>query len=463
MRILLICYVYPPEPAPAGVMVRELAEDLSASGHRVTVLTGWPNHPKGVLYPGFQARWRHTERDGRHRVVRVAHAICPKSSALARLWVYFTFAVSSLLNGLVLGRQDVVVSLSTPLLGVWTAWALARLWRGRFVNVIFDLWPEAIHNAGLVRRRHPLYRLARWLDTRNCLWSDEITTLGRGMRDQITERGIDPQRVHVIPFWIDTDRIRPMPRDNAWRRQQGIPPETFVALFAGTIGYASGAQMLVRTAEALVDRHDILLLIVGEGVAKDELQRLAAGRGVRNLKFLPFQPAERLAEMQSAADVGLVTLLPQSGSTSVPSKVLGYMAAGRAVLASATEDSDTARLIRQAECGLTVPAQDGAALAGAIISLADDRPRAEALGRRAREYAVEHFSRGAVVGMYRGVILGKACARAGPGTVPDKPAGRRQTADDVVRLSAADRAEFENRPGSADTHIKGDDDGQAYQ
>ena len=463
MNILVICYVYPLEPAPAGVMVRDLAEDFASAGHDVTVLTGWPNHPKGVLYPGFQARWRHTERDGRHRVVRVAHAICPKSSALARLWVYFTFAVSSLLNGLVLGRQDVVVSLSTPLLGVWTAWALARLWRGRFVNVIFDLWPEAIHNAGLVRRRHPLYRLARWLDTRNCLWSDKITTLGRGMRDQITERGIDPQHVQVIPFWIDTDMIRPMPRDNAWRREQGIPPETFVALFAGTIGYASGAQMLVRTAETLADRHDILLLIVGEGVAKDELQRLAAGRGVRNLKFLPFQPAERLAEMQSAADVGLVTLLPKSGSTSVPSKVLGYMAAGRAVLTSATEDSDTARLIRQAECGLTVPAQDGAALAGAIISLADDHPRAEALGRRAREYAVEHSSRGAVVGMYRRVILGKACARAGPGTVPEAPAGRRQTADDVVRLSAADRAEFENRPGSAYTYIKGDNDGQAYQ
>lgn len=408
MNILLICYVYPPEPAPAGVMVRELAEDLSSAGHRVTILTGWPNHPKGVLYPGFKTQWRHTEREGRYRVMRVAHAIRSKASALARLWVYFTFAVSSFLNGLVLGKQDVVVCLSTPLMGVWTAWAMARLWRGKFVNVIFDLWPEAIHNAGLVNQKNPLYRLARWVDTLNCLWSDEITTLGEGMRDQIADRGIDPQQVQIIPFWIDTDLIRPMDRDNAWRREQGIPTDKFVALFAGTIGYASGAQMLVHTAEAMADRHDILLLVVGEGVVKDELQRLAAERGCRNLKFLPFQPAERLAEMQSAADVGLVTLLPQSGSTSVPSKVLGYMAAGRAVIASATDDTDTARLIHQAQCGLTVPAQDGEALAEAIVSLADDRPRAAALGQRAREYAVEHFSRGAVIGMYRRVILGKA-------------------------------------------------------
>jgi colanic acid biosynthesis glycosyl transferase WcaI len=410
LRVLIICYVHPPEVAPAGVMVRDLAEDLAAGGHDVTVLTGWPNHPRGKLFAGFRARWRHTERDGRHRLVRVAHGICSKASALGRLWVYFTFAVSSFLNGLVLGRQDVVVSLSTPLLGVWTAWALARLWRGRFVNVIFDLWPEVIRNAGLVRAANPLYRLTRWVDTRNCLWSDRITTLGEGMRDQIAERGIAPERIEVIPFWIDTDRIRPLPRDNAWRRQQGIAPEIFVALFAGTIGYASGAQMLVRTADALAGRGDILLLIVGEGVVKDELERLAAAQGARNLKFLPFQPADRLAEMQSAADVGLVTLLPQAGSSSVPSKVLGYMAAGRAVIASATDDTDTARLIRQAECGLAVAAQDGAALAEAIVSLADDRPHAEDFGRHARQYAVEHFSRGVVIGKYRQVILGQTPA-----------------------------------------------------
>lgn len=408
MNIVLICYVYPPEVAPAGVMIRELAEDLSSAGHRVTVLTGWPNHPKGVLFPGFKAQWRQTEQHGRYSVMRVAHAICSKASALARLWVYLTFALSSFLNGLILGKQDVVVCLSTPLMGVWTAWALARLWRGKFVNVIFDLWPEAIHNAGLVGKTHPLYRLTRWVDTRNCLWSDEITTLGEGMRNQIAERGVDPEKVQVVPFWIDTDLIRPMDRNNAWRREQGIHPDTFVALFAGTIGYASGAQMLVQTAEAMADRSDILLLVVGEGVVKDELQQLAAERGSQNLKFLPFQPAERLAEMQSAADVGLVTLLPQSGSTSVPSKVLGYMAAGRAVIASATDDTDTARLIRQAECGLAVPAQDGEALAEAIVSLADDRSKAETLGRRARDYAVEHFSRGAVIGMYREVILGEA-------------------------------------------------------
>jgi len=204
---------------------------------------------------------------------------------------------------------------------------------------------------------------------------------------------------------VDTEKSKPLPRDNAWRREQGIAAETFVAMFAGTIGYASGAQVLADTAAALADRQDILLLVVGEGVVKAELERLAAERGLRNMRFLPFQPADRLAEMQSAADVGLVTLLPQSGMSSVPSKVLGYMAAGKPVVASVPEDTDTAGLIRRAECGGVTPAPDGGAMARAIESLADDRERTEGLGRRARQCAVESFSRAKVVAMYRDAIV----------------------------------------------------------
>ncbi|MDY7011244.1 MAG: glycosyltransferase family 4 protein [Planctomycetota bacterium] len=402
---MIICYVHPPEVAPAGVMVRELADDLAADGHLVTVQTGWPNHPRGRIFDGYKARWRFVGRDGQHRLMRVGHAIAPKSSPLRRLWVYLTFAISSFLNGLTLGRHDVVVCLSTPLFGVWAAWALAKLWRGRFVNIIFDLWPEAIRNAGLIGENF-LYRLTRRIDTLNCRCSNAITTLGEGLKAEITARRIDPNRVEVIPFWVDTEKIHPLPRDNPWRQECGIGTDTFVALFAGTIGYVSGAQILAETAACLKDRSDILILIVGEGVARDELEQLSKKRNMSNIRFLPFQPAERLAEVQSTADVGLLTLLPESGTSSVPSKVLGYMAAGRAVIASCPETTDTANLLREGGFGIVTPTQDPQALADAIRTLADDRKRCEALGAKARDYLLKHFSRQVVVEKYKKVILG---------------------------------------------------------
>lgn len=404
MRILIICYVYPPEVASAGPMVRQLAQDLAREGHDVTVLTGWPNHPAGKVFPGYSMRWRSVESDGRHRVMRVAHAVGSKIAPIRRMWIYFTFAVSSLANGLTLGRHDVVVSLSTPIFGVWTAWLLAKCWGARFVNVLFDIWPEAIINAGLARP-NALYRLVRRIDTLNCQLSDVISTLGEGMRQMLIHRGIEPAKVKVIPFWIDTDEIRPLPRDNAWRREQGIAPDKFVALFAGTVGYASGVQVLVEAAKHLQSRSDILIVVVGEGPVKKEIEELARASGVGNMRLFPFQPAERVAELQSAADVGLVTLQAQSGASSVPSKMLGYMAAGRAVIASAAPETDTAKLIAQADCGLTVPAQDAAAIAEAIRTLADDPDRCRHLGSQARRCTEQLFSPQAVLRQYKQVIV----------------------------------------------------------
>ena len=411
MKIALICYVYPPEHCPAGVMVSELATDLAARGHEVTVVTGWPNHPKGRLFEGFRRRFRRIERQGGHRVMRVGHAIGPQKRMLTRLWVYLTFAISSLFNTLTLGRQDAVLCLSTPIFGDWTALALAKLWRARSVRVIMDILPEAASHTGMIRTDSLLYRVLRRLDTANCRGYDIITTLGEGLRGQILARRIDSDRVKVTPLWLDPDRVRPLDRDNPWRREHGIDRERFVALLAGTIGYASGAQILIDVAEALTDRPDILILVVGEGPVKDEMMQLAAERRLDNIRFEPFQPAERLSEMQSAADVGLVTVRPQSGFTSVPSKMLGYMAAGRAVVVAAPEQTDVVQIVRDGDCGVVTGAQDAEALAAALAELADDRARCERLGAHAREYLLSHFSREAVVARYERLIVGSVRER----------------------------------------------------
>lgn len=406
MRIALICHVYPPEVAPAGLMVRELAEDLAGRGHDVTVLTGWPNHPQGRLFKGWRARFRQVERDpAGFRVIRCGHAIPPRDRIVHRLWYYLTFAAGTFLNGLAAGPVDAVLCLSTPIFGSWSAWLLARLKGARFVYDVFDLHPEGARSAGLLGEGS-VYRLWRAVDAALMRRSDAIATLGPGMKRQIEARGIDPAKVTLVPFWIDADRIRPGPRDNPWRRAQGIPPETFVALYAGTIGYISGAGVLAETAERLRDRAEILILCVGEGVAKDALEIEARRRALTNIRFLPFQPEEVLNDVQATADVGLVTLLPEAGKSSVPSKVLGYLAAGRPVIASVADDSDTAEMIREADCGWVVPPQDAAALADPIRRAAEHREAVRRKGSNARRYLVARYDRQLCVHLYERLLCG---------------------------------------------------------
>ncbi len=406
-RIGLICHVYPPEYAPAGVMVSELAENLAANGHRVTVIAGWPNHPAGVLFAGWRARWRAIEYDSRgFRVIRCGHSIHPRRGTFWRLWYYLTFGISTLLNGVCAGQFDAVLCLSTPVFGSWAAWLLARMKRARFVYAIFDLHPESAANAGLVKRGL-VYRILRASDSALCRCSSSIVTLGEGLRSEILARGIQPEKVAVVPFWLDGRKVQPGPRENAWRRAQGIGPGTFVALYAGTIGYVSGAEVLIETATQLAARKDILILCVGEGPVKDRLVSAAAQAGLGNIHFLPFQPACVLDMVQATADVGLVTLLPEAGKSSVPSKVLGYLAAGRPVIASVAADSETAEMIRSAGCGVVTRCMDPGDLADAIVALADDVLVREKYGRSGRAYFERVFDRPGCVSAYERILLGE--------------------------------------------------------
>jgi colanic acid biosynthesis glycosyl transferase WcaI len=261
-------------------------------------------------------------------------------------------------------------------------------------------------HAGLLKDGRVYRLLHRW-DTRLCRWSDSIATLSEPMRQAIIDRGIAPEKVTIVPFWLDEQRISPRDRDNPWRREQGIESDKFVALYAGTIGYISGAEIMVQAASLLADREDILLLMVGEGVTKDRIMARAEAAGLKNIRFLPFQPHEVLADVQATADAGLVSLLPDSGNTSIPSKVLGYMAAGRPVVASVTDSSGTAEMIRSADCGLVTPPQDARAFADAIAQLADDRRDAQRKGANARTHMLANYSRAACCRQYEQLLGGR--------------------------------------------------------
>lgn len=383
-------------------MVQELAEDLARSGSRVTIMTGFPHHGKGALFPGWRRSFREAvDQQAGFRLVRCGHSIQRGDRVASRLRYYLTFALSTLVNGLREERCDVVLSLSTPIFGSWSARLLAWFKGARFVYDIFDLHPEATRNAGLLNEKSLIYRLWRAQDSLLCRRSDAILTLSEGMKQEIGERGIPASKIQVVPFWVDPGRIAPRDRVNPWRKRQGLPDSTFIALFAGTIGHVSGAKILVETAQRLAARVDILLLVVGEGALLPEITSRALAAGLTNLRFLPFQAEEDLPDMQATADVGLVTLLPEAGRTSVPSKVLGYLAAGRPVIASVSEESETARMVQKGRCGEVVPPQDAEAFAAAIERAADNREGTVESGRSARQYFLRHYGRQACTAQYR--------------------------------------------------------------
>lgn len=394
MNIVLICHVFPPEHAPAGVNVAELAEDLAKSGHRVSVITGYPSHPEGPLYPGWKAKLVQVEDVPQgYRLIRVRHSFHRRGSIVWKLWYYATFALGVLLGGLRAGKTDVMLFCPTPIFGGVASILLARWKRAKSVYWIHDVHPEASRNAGFLRDGSLAYRIFMAIDTFVCRHATVVATLTEPMRDMLLARGLKPEKVIILRHWVDSQKIAPGNRDNAWRRKHNIPVDKFVVLSAGTIGYISGAEVIIEAAARLRHRQNIYFLIIGQGPVKESLIEKSKQYELENIQFQPFQPAEVLSEVQATGDVGLVTLLPTTGESSIPSKMHGYTAAARPVIASVAADTPTAAMVRAGRFGMVCPPQDAQALADAIGQLADDRAKAEQMGCCAREYFLREFGR----------------------------------------------------------------------
>jgi colanic acid biosynthesis glycosyl transferase WcaI len=385
-------------------MVKELAEAMGGEGWDVTVAAGYPHHPRGRLYPGYARKWVKVEQHDGFQVARGWHLINPSPGLLPRALVMVSQCAAFFLGSCKSRRPDVVVSYGPPLIGPLTSALIARNFRARLVTVIYDIYPDIAIEGGQFRNG-ALVRLARKMEQNIYHGSDRIVVLSEGFRRTLVdEKGVEPHKVVVVPVWLDSQDIIPLNRDNPWRREMKIPPEKFVVLYAGTVGLVSGAEVVLEAAQLLESFQDILFLFVGEGQIKDRLEVQVRERGLPNVRFLPFQPRERLSEVQSTADISLVTLAPGRGKTSVPSKVLGYMAAARPVVAAVDVDCDTADTVRKATCGLVVPPGQGQGLAEAVLYLYNNPDRRESCGQAGRQYFLQHFERQVVMEKYIDLI-----------------------------------------------------------
>jgi colanic acid biosynthesis glycosyl transferase WcaI len=286
---------------------------------------------------------------------------------------------------------------------------LAGAWRVPLVTVVHDLYPDVAVESGALRNSFAVAALRR-VEQLQYRLSRHLVVLGESTRNLLVrERGIPAGRVSVVPVWLDPDEIRPGPRDNAWRREAGVGQDRFLVLYSGTAGIVSGAEVLEQVAP-LVET-DVDLVLVGGGSAWKALEERRRSGGLPpNLKLFPYQPRERLAEVQAASDLSLLTLLPGRGRTSVPSKLQGYMAAGRPVLASVDPDCDSARLVERGGFGIVTSPGDPAAIAEGIRDARRDGDRLHEWGRRARAAFERENARDTVIDGYADLL--RAAARS---------------------------------------------------
>jgi len=273
------------------------------------------------------------------------------------------------------------------------------LFRGStLVLNVQDIFPELLIAMGVLKRDSLVARFGEDLERLAYHCADYIGVHSPKNRLHILSRNVPEKIVNVLPLWVDTEFIQPRPQDNAFARRYGLV-DKFVVMYAGTVGFAMGANTIPRTAQLLAQYQDIRLVVVGAGsecgVIETEMERL----GVDNLLLLPPQPRDDLPDVLASAGVLLVTLRKELTENPngyfravVPHKLLTGMASGRPILASVEEESDTAELVRLSKCGRVVPPEDPKALAEAIVAMKQNPEDLEKCGNNGRNFVCKHFS-----------------------------------------------------------------------
>lgn len=385
MRILALNQFYPPDHAATAQLLGDLCEGLAAEGHEVSVVTSRGTYLGGSSLPRREIR-------ARVAVVRSWATSLGKRTILHRLCDYGSFWGSSLTDLVRAARPDVLVALTTPPMIASGVALVAAARRIPLVTWVQDVYPEAASRLGVLGETTPAYRallgLSAWTHRR----STRIVALSQGMALRLQAQGAEAARVRVIANWADGSELVPVPREeNAFRKEHGLE-DSFVAMYSGNLGLGHDVATLIRAAEHLRELCPrAVLLFVGDGARRVEAERMAAGLG--NVRFLPYQPRERLAESLSAADVHLVSLRPELEGFLVPSKLYGALASARPVCYVGPPGCEAASVVREHELGWTGPPGDSAGLANAIARLAGDPARWSSICGRAREVFTANYDR----------------------------------------------------------------------
>jgi len=402
MKLLVIGINYFPEQTSVAPFTTGLCEHLVELGHSVLVITAFPYTPYWRIYKEYRGLvYKHEQIRGVD-VRRVIHFIPSKPRNLVqRLLHDITFSFNAMFAIATVGSFDGIFCSSPPPFVPTVAWMASHIMGVPFAMQLTDLASDAASALGIMRYQGGLSHLAQVIENFNYQRAAGISVLCSGFKDRLVNRGVSASKIHIVPVWADTETIRPLERENIFRSQNNLDKKEYVALHAGNMGLKQGLKTVVEAARLTeMKPTKIRWMLAGDGEERGQLLDLASHYDLSKLMILPLQPKETLPFMLAAADVLLLIQKASVTDMVIPSKLLTYMAAARPVIASVNFESETARLIRDADCGLIIPPENPRMLSEAVENLCSAPKEAARLGQNGRNHVEKYFAKESVLGLY---------------------------------------------------------------
>lgn len=290
---------------------------------------------------------------------------------------------------------DIIFALSTPpTQGILCGKVAKKLskrygYKVPFVYSLQDVFPDSLVSAGMTSKGSLIWRIGRKIEDITYRFADKIIVISDDIKKNILAKGVPEEKIAVIPNWIDTEKVYPVPRsENALFDELGIDRNDFIIVYAGNLGMAQGIDTFIDAAKQI---DDVKFLIFGEGSSKEEYAKRC--EGYKHIHMLPLMPRERVSEVYSMGDLSLVACKQGSGSGAVPSKTFSIMSTATPVLLNFDAGTELWNLIEANKCGLCTNAGKTQELVEAIRYAKQHSEELNVMGENARKCVEQNYSK----------------------------------------------------------------------
>ena len=406
MKLLFLTHYFPPEGNAPATRTWEHCRRWAAAGDDIAVVTGAPNVPVGVIYDGYRnPLFCDEEQMDGMRVLRVRTFIAANAGTAKRILNFLSYMISATLRSLFLEKPDAVIATSPQFFCGWAGVLVAKLRRVPLVLEIRDIWPESIVTVGAMKKGIAI-RVLEWLEKRMYRAADRIVTVGEGYRQQLIERGVEPERIAVIPNGADLKAFVPGQKSERVQERYYLPENAFTIAFVGTIGMASGLDCVIEAAEKCSEgsvARPVRFMLVGDGAERARLEEDVRRKRLSNVIFTGLVNKDEVRDILRSADACLVHLRrAELFATVLPSKLFEAFAMQRPVILGL--EGEARRLLDEADAGIAIAPEDSAALTSAIGLLADDPDLGRRLGENGRRFVRGKYNRDQLASEFRDLL-----------------------------------------------------------
>jgi colanic acid biosynthesis glycosyl transferase WcaI len=400
MKVILVSCVFPPEPVVSSVTSNQILEALYERGHEVSAIVPFPSRPGGRLYEGYIRKlFQTTITNKGYLITRCWCISSAKSTLLSRLIENISFGISSAFCLSVSSKPDVIYSNTWPIFATGFIALIAKIRNIPLVISVQDIYPESLIIQKRLSQNSLTSRFLGMIDTAIANSCSHVIVISKKFAQIYEkERRISPHKISVIPNWLKSNVLSGKIDYNLtrkdYRKQNGIPADAFVVVYAGNIGVAADVETVVKSVLLLSVppfTSNIHCLIAGSGSQLESCRKLAQGN-IHITFHTPWLPEETGLVLE-IADLLLLPTMGKQSLVSVPSKLITYLLSGKPILATALKNSDLSEIIEISSCGWCIEPNNVQGVADKITEISFI-PKSELIfkGDLGRKYALENFT-----------------------------------------------------------------------